>query len=340
MNKEVSTWTRSCIECQRAKVNRHVTTPLGTLPSSQRFEHIHIDIVGPLRLSNDYRYCVTVIDRCTKWPEAIPVREITAEIVAKALYDNWIARFGCPLRISTDQGRQFESSLFNALMKKFGITRIRTTAFHPQSNGQIERWHRTLKAALMARGATTSWTDELPTVLLGLRTAIRDNGKPSPALMTYGTTLRIPSDFFVPTKSNIEDADYVRRLTETMASIAPTPARSHSTTKPFIYKDLSTCTHVFLRNDTVRAPLTPPYDGPYEVLKRYDKYFKIQLPRRTTVVSLDRLKPAYIFKEEAEERSSTHQQEDTTSPPPVAVNQQQPYITRSGRTVKKNVRFT
>ncbi|KAJ8731369.1 hypothetical protein PYW07_004533 [Mythimna separata] len=338
MNKDVTTWTRNCVGCQRAKVHRHVVTPLGSFPPSQRFEHIHIDIVGPLRLSYDYRYCVTIIDRFTKWPEAVPVREITAEIVAKALYENWIARFGCPLRISTDQGRQFESSVFNALMKKFGITRIRTTAYHPQSNGQIERWHRTLKAALMARGATTNWTDELPTVLLGLRTALREDNNLSPALMTYGSTLRVPSDFFAPaTTINMSDEDYVRRLTQTMTSLSPSCTTARTTASPFIHKDLGTCTHVFVRNDTVRAPLTPPYDGPYPVLQRHEKYYKIQLPHRETVVSLDRLKPAYICSETPNTTSPTN----TASTPSIVnpVPSHQPYITRTGRVCKPNVRF-
>lgn len=149
-------------------------------------------------------------------------------------------------------------------MKKLGITRIRTTAYHPQSNGQIERWHRTLKAALMARGATTNWSDELPTVLLGLRTALREDNNLSPALMTYGSTLRVPSDFFAPTTTiNMSDEDYVRCLTQTMTSLSPSCTTARTTASPFVHKDLGTCTHVFVRNDTVRTPLTPPYDGPY-----------------------------------------------------------------------------
>lgn len=334
MNQDIATWTKSCPSCQRAKVQRHVTTPLGRFPPSQRFEHIHIDIVGPLRLSNDYRYCVTIIDRTTNWPEAVPVRDITAETVARALYENWIVRFGCPLRISTDQGRQFESALFISLMKRFGIARIRTTAYHPQANGKIERWHRTMKTALMARNATTNWTEELPTVLLGLRTALRDNHV-SPALMTYGATLRVPADFFssttVPVQSRLEDHEYVRQLTTMMSTLAPCERKEATSLKPFVYKDLATCTHVYVRNDTVRSPLTPPYDGPYEVLERHEKFFKIQLPLRTSIISLDRLKPAYIYHEE-EDRNPC-------SAPP-RPQREEPYVTRSGRTVRRNVRFT
>lgn len=235
-------------------------------------------------------------------------------------------------------------------MKKFGITRIRTTAYHPQANGQVERWHRTLKAALMARGAGTHWSEELATVLLGLRTALREDTQVSPALMTYGSTLRIPSDFFAPTQPNNEDAEFVRQLTETMSSLAPN-SKSHTNNRStFVHKDLATCTHVFVRNDTVRSPLTPPYDGPFKVIQRDSKHFTIQMPLRTTVVSIDRLKPAHLINEEeyttspstcAQQQTSRSRTESThtasdalRSSTPSAPRDT--YVTRSGRAVKHN----
>jgi len=88
-------------------------TPTGNfLAPTRRFEHVHTNIVGPLPVSNGYKYCLTVIDRFTHWAKAIPVRNIMAETIAQRLFREWMTRYGIPLKITIDQGRQFEAELF------------------------------------------------------------------------------------------------------------------------------------------------------------------------------------------------------------------------------------
>jgi cleavage and polyadenylation specificity factor subunit 1 len=159
VQKDCRTWARACQSCQRSKVDRHTVTPLGDFtPPASRFLHVHLDLVGPLPTSTGYTYCLTADDRFTLWPEVIPIPNITADTVARALLTGWIFRFSCPQTITTDQGRQFESQLFQSLARVFGIQLLRTTAHHPAANGLVERFHRTLKAAIMCH-ADQQWTE-------------------------------------------------------------------------------------------------------------------------------------------------------------------------------------
>ena len=106
-------------------------------------------------------------DLCWSVHEAIPNTTITAEAVAQAFLSGWISRSGVPPTIVTDRGRQFESHLWDALMTMLGSKQAQTTAYHPQANSMVERFHRQLKAALKAQTNPMSWMDVLPLVLLG-----------------------------------------------------------------------------------------------------------------------------------------------------------------------------
>ena len=90
--------------------------------------------------------------------------DIRAETVPDAFFSGWIARFGTPATTTTDRGAQFESKLWDGLCNQFGIVRNRTTSYHPQSNGMDERFHRQLKAAIMAHESLNPWTITLPFV--------------------------------------------------------------------------------------------------------------------------------------------------------------------------------
>ena len=178
-------------------MQRHTITPLATFATPDvRFDRIHLDIVGPLPSSKGFMYLLTCIDRFTRWPEAIPIPDMTALTVAEAFVSGWVARFGVLSTVTTDRGRQFESALWENLMRLIGTKQIRTTSYHPISNGLIERFHRHLKAALKCQTTPNNWVSLLPMILLGIRTAVKEDLQCTTAELVYGTTLRLPGEFF------------------------------------------------------------------------------------------------------------------------------------------------
>ncbi len=251
-------------------------------------------------------YCITIVDRTSRWPEAIPTSNIDAETVSNALLTHWISRFGVPATITTDQGRQFESQLFNNLLKKtLGAQHIRTTAYHPAANGKIERWHCCLKSAIMAV-ENDRWTDAMPLILLGLRSVIITDLDVSPAQLTFGTELRLPGDFFDfhPKKTTeLDTPAFVERLRSYVASF-PTSTKVHGNKPIFVPSTLATATHIFLRVDKPKKSLEPPYTGPHRVLKPGEKFFTININGKEVTVSTDRLKPAFLMADDTNLPSS------------------------------------
>lgn len=135
----------------RPQRSKHVRAPLAKFKVPQRrFDHIHVDLVGPLPPPNGFTHLLTVIDRFSRWPEAIPLNDTTSSSCGQALVSNWIGRFGIPLDISSDRGPQFTSHIWTAISRLLGTHLHHTTAYHLQSNSLVERFHRHLKSALRA----------------------------------------------------------------------------------------------------------------------------------------------------------------------------------------------
>lgn len=294
IRRNVIQWSRECIQCQQAKVSRHVVPiPEKISAPDGRFQHIHVDIIGPMPISRGYAYCVTVVDRFSRWPEAFPVKNIEALTIAEAIYSGWISRYGSPKIITTDRGAQFESTLFAALVRFLGSEKIRTTAYHPASNGLVERWHRSLKAAIMCQGTGDKWVESLPTVLLGLRSSIREGLNASPAEYLFGIPLRIPGEFFNDDFTPNPEP-FLEFYREHMKNLKPVPTDHHYKLKPFCYRDLASCSHVFLRCEDTRS-LQKPYEGPFKVLARItDRVYQIDRLGVAMNVTIERLKPAHL----------------------------------------------
>ena len=306
----------------------------------KRFDSLHVDIVGPLPASQGFTYLLTIVDRFTRWPETIPLSDISA------LTYHWVSRYGVPTTLTSDRGRQFVSELWRKTAALLGTATNTTTSNHPQSNGLVERMHRTMKAALKAKlESDPNWIDVLPVVILGMRAAVKQDLNCSAAEMVFGEALRLPGEFFVSADGDCAaDPAFVVDLRQKMRQMRPVPPVWHGgeARRNYVPRELAAATHVFVR---VRGPLQSPYQGPFKVIDRQGKFYKRDLGTRQDTVSIDRLKPAFL--EEAtdaiEPRRPAHAAEVRSPTRPnhsSGVNAEVVIVvTSSGRLVRLPVRY-
>ncbi|GFR60222.1 Pol polyprotein [Elysia marginata] len=181
------------------------------------------------------------------------------------------------------------------IANQLGVTLHRTTPYHPQSNGLIERPHRTLKAAHKARLQGPNWVDKLPWVLLGLRSSPKLDLGSSSAEQVYGHPLTVSGQFtdhtFRSHNSNVNDP-----VNMTIRRFSPVPTsnhRWHPQSAASIPQSIQNAKFVFVRRDAHRGPLQRSYNGPFQVVAPGPKTFRIRTGDNEETVSVDRLKPAH-----------------------------------------------
>lgn len=161
------------------------------------------------------------------------------------------------------------------------------------------------------------------------------------AEMVYGTGIQLPAEIFLPTKQQA-NSECATRLKDRIEKIRPHPITQHDEKRTFVFRDLETSPYVFLRHDAIGDPLQPPYYGLYKVIERGKKTFTIKINNKNVIVSIDRLKPAFLLDDNIEHHS-TEKRNVTTSP---AVRNEQSegdsrvhHTTRAGRKVSFPDRF-
>uniref|UniRef100_A0AAV2MFB0 Integrase catalytic domain-containing protein n=1 Tax=Knipowitschia caucasica TaxID=637954 RepID=A0AAV2MFB0_KNICA len=222
-----------------------------------------------------------MVDRTTRWPEVVPLSSTTSADVARAFIYSWVARFGVPLDLTSDRGPQFTSELWTSVAGSLGVKLHRTTAYHPQANGLCERIHRTMKGALWASLVDNSWVDRFPWVLLGLRSAPKEDLRSSSAELVLGQTLRDPGGVPAYRPWPGSEGGYTAFF----------PGRSFQTGR-------GAPLYVFVRYDAHCSPLHAPYDGVFRVMETGDQYFLVEIGAGRDRVTVDRLKPAHVLRDE------------------------------------------
>jgi cleavage and polyadenylation specificity factor subunit 1 len=177
-----------------------------------------------------------------------------------------------------------------------------------------------------------NWTESRPLVL-GIHEAFKEDLQASVAELVCGEPLRIPGELVTPTADPVDPA-LITELRQHMILLRPIPAERHTSTATFVHSDLDKCTHVFLRQDTTRRVLEPPYSGPYQFLLRREKTLQLLMRGWPVTVSADRVKPSYMLRTDRG-NSSFNPLADATpnvAPPPLPT-------THSGRHINFNARF-
>ena len=313
------TWElRKCSECAQYHWGKPPKqTYLHPFNAGEPFEVVAVDITGRHpKSARGNEYIVTASCLFSRWAEAFPVRNHTASTVARVLVEQLFTRFGVPKRILTDLGAEFQGQLFTELCKRFEIDQVRTTAYEPRTNGQVERFHRTLNSMLgkSVQQNQRDWDDRLPYVMAAYRASRHESAKFTPNMLVFGRENRAPADLVlnsVQGESEQYDSidNYVLELQSKLRE-AHQLARSHLRTtaerrketydtkvKRAIFDVGQWVWYLVPRKFVGRYPKwTKNYQGPYLVVKVVSPAdYLIQRHRKAVpiVVHGDKLKPCY-----------------------------------------------
>ena len=195
LRESVEDFCRRCDACVARKTVRKPRAPLKRYMVGMPHERVSLDLMGPINISErGNRYIVVISDHFTKWTEGLALPDITAETVARALVEEWVCRYGPPRFLHSDQGRQFEAEVFQEMCRLLGLTKTRTSALHPEGNGQVERYNRTLGAmlAIYTEDYPRRWDEHLPYIMAAYRGTQHSSTKLSPNMMLFGRENALP----------------------------------------------------------------------------------------------------------------------------------------------------
>ena len=224
MYKDVEHWFTSCIDCSMKKVPRgKKKAPLLPIPVEGAFDRVAMDVLGPFPVTNDgNRYIVVFSDYYTRWPEAFALPSTEASLIANLLVDKILARHGAPKTLLSDRGSNFLASIVTEVCKLLNTRQLRTTSYHPQTDGLVERFNGTLAEALSMYVSSNQrdWDRHLPLVLFAYRVSPHATTHESPFYLLYGREPRLPIDasLILPSTAKLSSsvAEHRARIVENL----------------------------------------------------------------------------------------------------------------------------
>ena len=206
-----------------------------------------------------------------------------------------VQTFGTCSSLHTDSGCQFTSSTFKEYCKFLGVQHHLSNIRYSQSNGLCERYIKTIKTALTAKLDRNHWTRYVPLIILSINNMYKEDLKSSSAELVFGQTLRLPGDLCYDTpKPRVSyPSDMLLAMRKFANACKPTDTRVAPLTSEHMPHILQTCTHIYIRNDPIKANLTPTYDGPFFVVSRTNKTFHVLRNNTLYAVAINNVKPAF-----------------------------------------------
>ena len=308
MRQDVEKYISKCEKCQKNKLTRITKAPMViTDTPTEPFEKCALDIVGPLpETSRRNKYILTFQDLLTKFSKAIPLEDQEANTVAKEFVTRIICEYGIPQRVLTDQGTNFLSQVFKNVCKLLKIEKIQTTAYHPQSNGALERSHRTLAEYLknFITEDQTDWDEWLPYAMFTYNTTPHSSTGYTPYELVFGRQATLPTSLNQAPQLTYTYDKYAEELRERLRStnnIARETLEINKDKSKRQYdkktaeKSFKIGDQILLHDETVRRgrskKLTPAWIGPYTIQGVHDNNnYTIIKGRRTLRVHANRLK--------------------------------------------------
>ena len=317
MKEDVNNYILGCDICEsNKKTQKTPKAPLGSLRTGAPMDCLATDILGPLpKTPRNNRYILVVTDHFSKWVEVLPIQDQTAATCAHVMLNEVISRFGCPLSIHSDQGRNYESNIFKELCQMLEIRKTRTSPKNPKGNAVAERFNKTLVRMIKAylRGEQENWDLNLGCLASAYRSTVHESTGVTPNLIMLGREVRIPAEIAYGRTTHYDQSqvtsygEYVEYLKSHMQK-AHEVARKHTKASTKRHKEIydtkisvnkyENGDFIWLLNEDrtkgIAQKLEPTYKGPYIVTKKMSELnFVIQLDNKGNekLVHHNKLKP-------------------------------------------------
>ena len=311
MSRDVELFVKSCQVCNRSKkAKTKAKAGLGQYHVGSPLERVHVDILGPFTPSTKgNQYVLMIVDQFTKWLECFPLPHQNAEETARCMVDGFISRLGCPVEIHTDQGKNFDGKLFATVCDLLQITKTRTTPYRPCSNGQVERYNRTLLQLIRCflKSNQKSWDEHLQQLAGAIRSTVNRHTGFTPNMMMLGREVMLPVDLMFGSIGQEEttSAEYVTKLQQILRQVHTLARESLQSSQERQKRDydlkLKVTTYeigdlVYVldsaRKIGISPKLQPEWKGPYVISKVISPIiFEVADKRKSFVLHHDRLKP-------------------------------------------------